>query len=355
MEEVYQRLARHLNALPGGFPPTDSGVEIRILKRLFKPEEAAAAVHLSLKMERPESIAARANADPEAFAGLLESMSKKGLILRSSKEGQSLYMAAQFMVGIWEYHVNSLDVGLIEDVNAYLPQLLKESWVKPRTKQLRVIPVSASIRAEMQIMPYEEAEAIIQTQSKIVVAPCICRKEHHMVGKGCDRPLETCLIFGGSAHYYEQNGIGRTLSKQEALEILREGVDAGLVLQPGNAKKPANICMCCGCCCQILKNLKKLEQPAKAVCTSYQAEVEAESCTACGTCETRCQMDAVTVEEVARIDLNRCIGCGVCVATCESGAMRLVSKVEEERWVPPENIAQTYLRIATERRKKAAN
>ena len=41
--DVYKRLAEHLNHLPTGFPPTDSGVELRILKRLFTPEEAAIA------------------------------------------------------------------------------------------------------------------------------------------------------------------------------------------------------------------------------------------------------------------------------------------------------------------------
>ena len=40
-EEIYQQLARHLDDLPGGFPPTKSGVELRILRRLFTPEQAS--------------------------------------------------------------------------------------------------------------------------------------------------------------------------------------------------------------------------------------------------------------------------------------------------------------------------
>ena len=39
-QDIYQRLAQHLDNLPGGFPPTESGVELRILRRLFTPEEA---------------------------------------------------------------------------------------------------------------------------------------------------------------------------------------------------------------------------------------------------------------------------------------------------------------------------
>ncbi len=39
-EEVYVRLREFLDKLPGGYPETDSGVEIRILKKLFSPEDA---------------------------------------------------------------------------------------------------------------------------------------------------------------------------------------------------------------------------------------------------------------------------------------------------------------------------
>ena len=40
MSDVYQRLAQHLDKLPAGFPATESGVEFRILKRLFSEKEA---------------------------------------------------------------------------------------------------------------------------------------------------------------------------------------------------------------------------------------------------------------------------------------------------------------------------
>lgn len=33
--DSYQKLAQHLDKLPGGFPPSDSGAELRLLKRLL--------------------------------------------------------------------------------------------------------------------------------------------------------------------------------------------------------------------------------------------------------------------------------------------------------------------------------
>jgi ferredoxin len=350
MSDVYEKLATHLDDLPAGFPATETGVELRILKRLFTPQEAEVALGLTMMIESPAAIAERIKMDEKTLAPLLESMSKKGLIIKSNKGGEDKYMAAQFVVGIWEYQVDDLNEELIKDFNEYVPYLVKDQ-VTHKTQQLRVIPVSQSVSSEMQVMAYEEGEKIIKSQSKIVVAPCICRKEHKMVGQGCDKPMENCLVFAGGAYLYESRGIGRSITQEEALEILNEGFEAGLVLQPGNSQKALNICLCCGCCCQILKNMKTLDKPARYVNSSYYAVVDAENCTACGVCEERCQMDAVTIDEVAEIDLDRCIGCGLCVPTCEYEAIRLVEKAETEKWVPPKNIVETYINIAQERGK----
>lgn len=351
MNDAFLKLSKHLDNLPAGFPATDSGVELRILKRLFSAREAEIAVGLTMKPEPVAVIADRLDLDESDLKPILESMSKKGLIFRMQKKGETLFMAAQFIVGIWEYHVNDLDEALIKDVNEYIPHLMKKRWAKQKTKQLRVIPVSKSISAEMSIMPYEAAEDIIKKQSKILVAPCICRKEHKMVGKGCDRPMEACLIFGSAAYYYHENGLGRFISQTEALDLLNQGQEAGLVLQPGNAQKTSNICMCCGCCCQILKNLKTLENPSKASCSNYLATINDEDCTACGTCVERCQMDAIALDDVALIDDTQCIGCGLCVPACESEAIQLREKPEADRWVPPTTTLRTYVKMARERGK----
>ena len=60
--DVYRRLAKHLDNLPGGFPPTESGVELRILRRLFTPEEAELAMRLTLIPEEAPVVARRAPA-----------------------------------------------------------------------------------------------------------------------------------------------------------------------------------------------------------------------------------------------------------------------------------------------------
>ena len=349
MTDIYQKLAHHLDHLPAGFPTTETGVELRILKRLFSKEEAAIALALTMLSEDPAAIAEKLDRDVHEMAPLLEKMSKKGLIFRSTKGGQTKYSAAQFVVGIWEYHVNDLSEELVRDMNEYIPHLMKKEWVKHPTKQLRVVPVKKSVSAEMKVMPYEQAEEIINGQSKIVVAPCICRKEHELIGEGCGKPMEACLIFGAGAYYYEENKLGRTITKDEARDILNLGLEAGLVLQPGNSQKPSNICLCCGCCCQILKNLKTLDQPAKVVSTNWVAVVNEDLCTACEVWTDRCQMDAITVDDTAHVDPDRCIGCGLCVPTCDFEAMTLRETDPAKHYVPPRNTVATYLNLAKDR------
>ena len=345
---IYEALAAHLNRLPAGFPRTPDGVEMRILRRLFDPEEAGLAQLLTVKPESVEAIAARASLDADDLGPKLESMAKKGLIFRYRKGDKVRYMAAQFVVGIWEYHVNDLDPDLIRDMNEYLPYFFDQS-IKVKTPQLRTIPISRAVPVEQKIMAYERAREIVLEQEEIAVAPCICRKERQIVGEGCNRPLESCLVFGPGAQYYTENGLARPIDHDEALRILDEAEKKGLVLQPSNAQKAVNICTCCGCCCQILKNLKRLPDPANHVASNYFAVVDQDLCTGCGVCLERCQMDAIEIEETARIVAARCIGCGLCVPTCPEEAVTLVAKPEGERQTPPAQFYETYKRIAMER------
>lgn len=348
-EDVYQRLASFLDHLPGGFPATESGVELRILRRLFDEGQAALAVHLTMRPETPEAIAMRVGMDPQDCAGRLEAMARKGLIYRRRRDGSAQYSASQFVVGIWEYHVNDLDPGLIEDFNAYIPHLFRpDVWRK--VPQLRTIPITENIQVEREILPYERAEHLVREQQKIAVAPCICRREHAMMGEGCGRPLETCLIFGGPAEYYVENGLGRAINTQEALDILAVAEEAGLVLQPSNSKKIVNICCCCGCCCQVLKSFKRYPQPASVVSTPFVAVTNRELCNGCGDCLDRCQMDALSlIDEIAVPDEARCIGCGLCVTACTTESLRLVRKPQEEQHQVPTTLARTYMKLARER------
>lgn len=346
---VYERLRKHLDSLPTGYPATESGVELKILERLFSEEEAEMACQLKPVPEPAEQIAQRLGRDPGAVAELLYRMSKKGLILRVKFKEVYHYMAMMFIVGIFEYQVNNLDRELAELLEAYGQEALRKQLTLPETPQLRVIPVQESVSPVLEIAPYDELRKILLSQKTIALADCICRKESAILGHPCSKPLETCFVFGSMAEYYIENGIGRRVSHEEALSVLQKSEEAGLVPSPANAQRAGGMCNCCGCCCGVLKALKLHSHPSEYVKSNFFAEVNEDLCAGCETCVARCQMEAIFMEDdLAKIDRKRCLGCGLCVTTCPTKALSLQKKPARDVYIPPEKPMDTYLRIAKE-------
>lgn len=346
-EEVYLRLREFLDRMPGGYPRTDSGVEIRILKKFFTPEEAEMTMHLTPMPEPVSAIAERAGMDEEEAAELLETMAKKGNIMRIRTGDDVYYMAISFVVGIYEFHLKAMDREFAEMMEEYHPYLAK-MWSTLETGQLRVVPVQSAIENVREVATYDRVRDLVQEHQLFAAADCICRKEQEVLGNRCDRPMENCLTFGVGAQWYIDNGLGREISKEECLKILDEAEENALVLSPSNAQNFVNICTCCSCCCNMLKGLRTFERPADHAGSSFQAKIDPDLCTACGTCLERCQIEAIVEgEEYNRVDPARCIGCGLCVSTCPAEAIEMVAKPEVK--VPPENIVARDMRVARER------
>ena len=145
-----------------------------------------------------------------------------------------------------------------------------------------------------------------------------------------------------------ERGIARPVSKEEMLALLEQADRQGLVLEPQNTQDPLFVCCCCGCCCGVLTTAKKLPKPAEFFQTDFVAQVDRERCELCGTCATRCQMNAIVADnEPAKVAEDRCIGCGLCVTTCPSEAMGLRKK--ERRPPPPKDMAALYSTIFQQR------
>lgn len=326
-DKIYQNLALLLDSLPGGYPKTESGVEIKILKLLFSEEEARLALCLNLISEDVYTISYRWKKDVDYTRDLLEKMSEKGLILRTkNKDEEPKYMALQFVVGIWEFQVHRLTDDLINYMHEYMPDLMDaKTWKK--VPQMRTIPVHESIDSSLKIMTYEKAYELVDEKENFIISPCICRKERTLQGEGCNKPIETCISFGDEEDFYLKNNIGRKATKEEVLDVLKLANKKGLVLQPSNGKEISWLCCCCGCCCGILSTVKKYPKPAQILSSPFIAVIDESSCTGCGVCVKRCQMDAVEIiNKKAVIDYDRCIGCGLCVTTCPGKALKLERK-----------------------------
>jgi len=345
--DCYKRLARHLDSLPGGFPPSESGVELRLLRRLFTPEEAELAVHLTLEREEAHVIAERVEIDVPEVEQRLNKMAHKGLIFSIELEdGQALYHAAPWIFGIYEFQVNRLDKDFVQDFNEYAPIKGKDPRQQKIIPQIRTIPVGRSIEPSLEVLPYERAGELVKAQEKFAVAPCICRRRTEIMGAGCDAPKEGCLMFGDWADYYVRNGLGRYIDSTAVMDILARADEANLVLQPSNSRVASFMCTCCGCCCSLLTRLKHHPRPSEVVSSPFIAKAEPETCEGCGTCADRCQMDAVMLEnQKVFLDAARCIGCGLCVSSCPTGSLTLARKPSSQQQKVPINMDATWREI----------
>jgi H+/Na+-translocating ferredoxin:NAD+ oxidoreductase subunit B len=341
-ENVYLKLREHLDSFPGGFPSTENGVELKILKKLFTPQEAEMFMRMSLVPEPVAAVADRSGMDETKAAELLESMAGKGLLYRIRTDDCVYYMANMFVIGVYEFSLNVMDRELAEMMEEYLPHL------KLVPKQVRVVPVGAAVDDTPSIASYDLVREMVKEKEIAAVAPCICRKEKGLLGRDCQRPQETCLTFDQAAEYYIENGLGRRISIDEALGVLSKAEESALVLMPNNAVHIMNICCCCSCCCGVLRVLSSFERPADEVQATFQASIDPDLCTACGTCMERCQIEAINEgDDYMEVNEARCIGCGLCVPTCPEEAVSLAPRPGIEP--PPANVVVTRVKIAKER------
>ena len=351
-EEIYEKLREQLDQYSVGYPKTESGVEIEILKRLYSEEDAQLYLDLSLMLEDPASVAQRTGRNAEATAKQLEDMAVKGLIFRKHKGDAVLYAAVPFVIGSFEFQVNRMDATFAQLTEKYFKEAF-HGHMSENMPPLRTIPVGKSVDTASKVASYADAREIIKTKDKIALAECICRKQQGLIEKGCGKPLEACFSFGSHAEYYIENGMAKAISQEEALAILDQCEEAGLVNQPANMINPGGMCNCCGDCCGVLRSLRLQPKPAELVLNNYRAVVDAEECTGCEMCLERCQMDALSIndDDISVVDEDRCIGCGLCVTTCPVEAIELKLKPEDE-WLDPPASGQDLMMQTAEKRGK---
>jgi electron transport complex protein RnfB len=322
--DTYEKLREFLDQFPVGFRKTQSGVEIEILKHLFTEEEAELTTFLTIRPERTASIARRAGKDLAEIELKLESMAKKGLIFRSHRDDKTLYNAAPFMIGLYEYSVKKINKELAQLFKDYYYEAGLEEIGASNVPGFKVIPLEESIQTDTVLYPYQMLEKSIRNARVIAVTDCICRKEAKLLGEGCDHPIETCLSFGVAAEYYIENGMGREITVDEAIKIIKETDESGLVHAGANSKHLSNICNCCPCCCVSMKGMIQFGlNKQKFLNAIFESIIDEVLCIACGNCVERCPVKAITLEDIAVVDRDLCLGCGLCASVCLEEAISL--------------------------------
>jgi Na+-translocating ferredoxin:NAD+ oxidoreductase subunit B len=351
-DDVYRLLQQHLDKQAVGFPATDSGADIAFLKYLFTPDEARVALCLSDQPLAQDDVIGRALGDfpADRTTSLLESAFQKGAIGWKIKNGIPYWFAMPVVIGMYEAQGGTPSPEFLAVAGPYMrTQEYGRAFVSVKPPQMRTIPINKSVTVDHHIATYDEVRSLVKDSAGPFVAlACICREGRRVQGKTCTQTsrLETCLGMGDMAAMALRRNHGRTISADEAIDMLRQNEDDGLVLQPANEQNAEFICSCCGCCCGMLGVQKKLPRPLDFWTSNFFAEIAGKRCSQCGLCTTRCQVDAVSMDGPdgsARVKLDRCIGCGLCVSSCPENAITLHKKSIET--VPPQDNESLYNEI----------
>lgn len=323
MEEHYKELCNKM-MLP------DSESLMQIWKMLCSPEEAELALLLPAFAEE---LAEKTGKDVNRINDIMKSLFLKGVIFKSKRDEKTRYKLAKNLTQFHDATIVWEDAGetlyelwkkvLDEDMTALIKSL-PEEFSMPTS--LRVIPVDKTIEPGSSVLVHEECVNIIDAAENIAVVKCPCRLSQ----KNCDAPLEACIQINRGADYALDRGHGRKVSRQEAIEILKDSARAGLVHVVENKEDTTFICNCCECCCESLRVLKSTGKKWILSPSRYLAVVNEEECTSCGECAGMCPFDAITIESIAVVDKNECLGCGVCAVNCPSGAITLKQLRPEE-------------------------
>ena len=359
-EDVYQRLAEHLSTLSMGYVINEDLMEI--LRVNFTPEEAEVALALPTRVApfqavSVDEIGTRVNLPREKLVEILERLVQRGVLFSGkTREGKRGYALVQVDYGFpqtffWGGEDRPQARNMVNLVGKYLNREVTAQMTGGKeTKTFRYIPVGESVDQETQaVYTYQMIEKVIEKARVIAVVHCPCRVAARLKGKGCDHPLEVCLKYDELAEYVIERGLGREVSKEETLKIMRQAEAAGLVHMVDNAMDEVkHTCNCCGCSCFILGNLKRRKIPRDVMMATYYVRyTDEDKCTGCGTCVEWCPVEALSIDgDHPVVEDNWCVGCGACITRCPNSAAKLKLRTDKE---PPRDFLELHERILEER------
>ena len=314
MKDIYSHLSE-------AYKFSDSKYFPKILEMSLSEEEAT--VLLSLP-GAAEEVAKKVDMEKSTVQSILENQSKKGFIVYDIKEGEKIYdldTSDYFTSSVMEMSGRSFEKEVLDlwakmSDEEFSPELDEEGH------GARIIPIERTIKPGKEILPYEKVSQILKESKTIAVIPCQCRIKL----RKCDNPIEVCIARNDLAKLVLEKGVGRQIDIEEAISILNECEEFGLVHEVADSSKGfCWLCNCCTCCCYFLRAQTKLGRKHAVVKSRYLSVIDSENCDGCELCIDRCHFDALQMKDSsAVVDEGKCFGCGLCASTCPTDAIELV-------------------------------
>ncbi len=287
----------------------------------------------------------------------------EGIHKRNSLIGMGNFYSLPFMPILLNNHQFYPEVKPddLEAAELYQDFFIKDKFYKyyegseKGTPVFRTIPVDKAIEAEQKILSAEEAHDFILNHApeEMALVPCPCRTRTEKMGiRECkdNNPVASCIMMGPTALHFEMQGLGKRVTREQAVEYFDKMQKLGLVGETDNSLSDSSIiCLCCGCCCSQLRGRTRWDNMSALLPSNFIPQA-GEDCLSCRMCVDRCFFDALTIDEESEraiVDPEKCIGCGVCTLTCSQDTLKLI---RYERSTPFNTAKELVKTIAKENR-----
>jgi electron transport complex protein RnfB len=357
-KNVYEELTSRfegMGELP--LPPGKNKPLTEWFKYWLTEEEASFLLYLPMMHEMPSTlsdVAEKAGMTAEETGVMLETLAEKTLVYdeeEPTEEGVVTWFALSDIFFFVECYLNRYydeNLGNPDDIHANLGrwyQTINETEkLEPKVRFFRTIPIAEAIEDTRGSVSEYKATKIIEETSFVTVLKCLCRSAGHLAGDPCEYPLEVCFALGDHARRYVERGFAREVTKEWAINTIKECEEMGLCHNVDNIKGEVSIiCNCCPCHCMPLGGYKMTDQAARGARSEFISTVDLNKCAGSGECVKKCPYDAIElVNDKARVKKDRCVGCGVCCIVCPTKALSLKERPIEERNKIYENADEYY-------------
>ncbi len=213
----------------------DSEFLMPMFESYYTPEEAEFLTGFPIGLVTIEQLAEIKNMDPAELPSMLKNLSEKGMVVQSFTEDMVRYRMADTIFALLRGRLwNLKDDDPMKSTAPWTNKYFAELWEQFRhdsERALRAIPIDKTIEAGTSVLPFEDIVKVIDDREYYTVSDCPCRVrfENDPDYQDCDYPKAVCLHFDDLGRYCVENGLGREITRDETLAILKKAADAGLI------------------------------------------------------------------------------------------------------------------------------